>query len=91
MTIIEVKLFGRRQNMQTIGITEFKAHALKIIDRVAKSKEKIIITKRGKPVAEVGPFKNPVEKHAPGKLAGMLLFEKDIVAPLGEEMWEACK
>jgi hypothetical protein len=27
----------------------------------------------------------------PGKLANYLVFEKDIVSPLGEEMWDACK
>lgn len=77
--------------MESMAITDFKAHALKIIDRVSKSKERIIITKRGKPVAEVAPYKNSEEKPVPGKLAGTLVFEKDIVAPLGDEMWEACK
>jgi len=77
--------------MQTMGISQFKAHALKILDQVAKSQEGIIITKRGKPLAQVIPYRNSDTQHKPGKLANYLVFEKDIVSPLGEEMWDACK
>ena len=77
--------------MKTMAITEFKTYALKIIDEVAKSKESLIITKRGKPLAELIPFRKSEQKHVPGKLADALIFEKDIVAPLGDEIWEASK
>ena len=77
--------------MQTMGISQFKAHALKILDQVAKTQESIIITKRGKPLAQVIPYRNSDMNPKPGKLADYLVFEKDIVSPLGEEMWEACK
>jgi len=77
--------------MQTMGISQFKAHALKILDQVAKSQESIIITKRGKPLARVIPYRSSNINPKPGKLANYLVFEKDIVSPLGEEMWDACK
>jgi prevent-host-death family protein len=77
--------------MQTMGISQFKAHALKILDQVAKLQESIVITKRGKPVAQVIPYRNSDMNPKPGKLAKYLVFEKDIVSPLGEEMWDACK
>ncbi|MBW1911939.1 MAG: type II toxin-antitoxin system Phd/YefM family antitoxin [Deltaproteobacteria bacterium] len=77
--------------MQTMGISQFKAHALKILDQVAKSQEGIIITKRGKPLAQVIPYRNLDMNPKPGKLANYLIFEKDIVSPLGEEMWNASK
>ena len=77
--------------MQTMGISQFKSHALKILDQVAKTKEVIIITKRGKPLAQIIPYCDSISNHAPGKLADALVFEKDIVSPLGEEMWDACK
>ena len=77
--------------MQTMGISQFKAHALKILDQVAKSQEGIIITKRGKPLAQIIPYRSSDRKHKPGKLANYLVFEKDIVSPLGDEMWDACK
>ena len=77
--------------MQTMGISQFKAHALRIIDQVAKTKEAIVITKRGKPLAQIVPYRDSVSNHAPGKLAEALVFEDDIVSPLGEGMWEASR
>ncbi len=77
--------------MKTLGISQFKAQALRIVDEVAKSQESIVITKRGKPLAELIPYRNPDMSSKSGKLADTLVFEKDIVAPLGEEMWNISK
>ena len=77
--------------MQTMAISQFKTHALKILDQVAKSQEGIIITKRGKPLARILPYRSSDMNAKPGKLANYLVFEKDIVSPLGEDMWDACK
>ena len=75
--------------MKILAITEFKAHALQILANVAETREPVVVTKRGKALAEVIPFS--ASKPAPGKLSEALVFEKDIVSPLGEEMWDACK
>ena len=75
--------------MRTLAITDFKAHALQLLGQVAETREPIIITKRGKPLAEVIPF--TPETSRPGKPADALVFEQDIVSPLGEEMWDVCK
>ena len=75
--------------MRTLAITDFKAHALQVLGQVAETRERGVVTKRGKPLAEVIPFSPEVS--LPGTLADALVFEKDIVTPLGEEMWDACK
>ena len=77
--------------MKTMGISKFKSHALKILDQVAKTQEIIVITKRGKPLAQITPYRNSEINHKPGKLSDALVFEKDIISPLGEEMWDACQ
>ncbi len=77
--------------MQTMGISQFKTHALRILDGVAKSQKGIIITKRGKPLARIIPYRSSDMQPKPGKLSSYLVFEKDIISPLGEEMWDACK
>jgi prevent-host-death family protein len=77
--------------MQKMAISEFKAHALKIMAQVAKSKESIVITKRGKPLVQVVPFVSADRENTPGKLAKLLIFEKDITSDLGQEIWDACK
>ncbi len=77
--------------METMGISQFRAHLFKVLDQVAKSQVGIIVTKRGKPLAQVIPYRSSEIEPKPGKLADYLVFEKDIVSPLGEDMWDACK
>lgn len=77
--------------MKTMAISMFKAHALQIVDRVASSRELVVITKRGKPLARVVPYQPDVKVPVPGKLSEALVFEKDIVSPLKKEMWEALR
>jgi len=72
-----------------MAITEFKTHALQVLRDVAVRKENIVVTKRGKPLAEVVPYAE--KKQTSGRLAETLVFENDIVSPLGEDMWEACE
>jgi prevent-host-death family protein len=77
--------------LKTMAISEFKAQALKVLNEVAKSKEPVVITKRGRPLAQVVAFQKSGMKPKPGQLADAFVFEKDIVTPLGEELWEACQ
>jgi prevent-host-death family protein len=77
--------------MKTMGISEFKSHALKVLSQVEKTQEVVVITKRGKPLVQITPFRDLDANSQPGRLADSLVFEEDIVSPLGEEMWDACK
>ena len=69
--------------VKRIAIGTFKASAHKVIDQVAKTKQGLVITRRGKPLAEVVPFRGEDDRPVPGKLSEALVFEKDIVTPLG--------
>jgi len=73
--------------MKTMAISVFKAHALQAVAGVAKSREGIIITKRGKPLAQVVPYQPASGAAVLGKLSQTLVFEGDIVSPLGPEVW----
>ncbi len=77
--------------MKTMGISEFKAQALRVLDFIAKSHESLIITKRGKPLVQIDSCMSDETGAKPGRLAHTLVFEKDIMAPLGEGDWEACR
>ena len=77
--------------MKTMSISSFKAHALQVIEAVAETREHLIITKRGKPLAQVIPYQGGKSKPKPGKLSVYLVFEKDIISPLGGEMWEVSR
>lgn len=77
--------------MKTMTVTEFKAHALQAIAEVSDSREPLLLTRRGRPVVEVSPYREHQLRSQPGRLAHRLIFEKDIVSPLGADMWEAAR
>ena len=77
--------------MTSMAISEFKAHALQAVGRVASSRNSIVITKRGKPIAQVVPYQPSDATLKPGKLSEALVFEKDIISPLEAGMWETTR
>ena len=68
---------------KTVPTGYFKAHCLVLLAKVARTRQPLIITKQGKPVAKVVP----TELQAPGDLLGSVKFHSDIVAPILDE-WE---
>lgn len=44
--------------MKTTEISKFKTYALKISDRIAKTREIIITTKQGNPSAQISPYRS---------------------------------
>ena len=74
---------------KTIKASELKANCLALLDEVVRTGKKIVITKNGKPVAELGPLQ-VTKRNARGILKGKLLIKGDIVSPLGVD-WDALK
>lgn len=72
----------------TVGAGDFKAKCLQLLDAVAAHRETLIITKRGKPVAKLVPMPPDIQWF--GALAGSVLIEADIVAPIDDE-WDAAR
>ncbi|MBS3758712.1 MAG: type II toxin-antitoxin system Phd/YefM family antitoxin [Desulfobacterales bacterium] len=75
--------------MDTISVSEFKKHALRIFDNIAQTDGQIVVTKRGKPIAQINAYKKPSQKPTPDRLADTIIFEEDIVSPFGPDEWEA--
>ena len=72
---------------KTMAAGEFKAKCLEVLDRVADTGEPVIVTKRGRPVAQVAPVaKKP--RTLFGFMKGEMRIVGDIVSPL-DEPWEA--
>ncbi len=42
-----------RENLETVTISEFKAKCLALLDRVKRTGEPLLVTRRGEPIAEV--------------------------------------
>lgn len=76
--------------MKEISASRFKAQCLSLMDDVAASGDEIVITKKGKPVAKLGPYRSPGKKGVYGLFKGEVRIVGDILAPLDVE-WEAMK
>ena len=74
--------------MESLTVSKFKATCLSILDDVQKQKKRIVITKRGKPIAEVVPYLKTDRKVS---LKDSVTFIGDIVSPIAEEDWEVLK
>lgn len=73
-----------------ISAAEFKTNCLKIMDEVEKSHDPVIITKRGRPVAQLVPVEPPGTKRKPlfGYMAGEATLLGDVVN-MPKTIWEA--
>ncbi len=67
---------------------EFKAKCLQLMDEVEKSKQEIVITKYGKPVAKLVPYTQEKRSFF-GALKGSFTHIGDIVSPVSEDDWDA--
>lgn len=73
-----------------IKASEFKAKCLALMDEVAETGERIVITKNGKPLVDLVPHRELPKKSPFGVLKGRLFITGDIMSPLDVE-WDAMK
>ena len=78
--------------METINASDFKARCLGILDRVAATGERVVILKRGRPVAELGPASRTDATYPQMALKGTATVLGDIVGPaVSEDHWESLR
>jgi prevent-host-death family protein len=70
------------KRIKRVAAGEFKARCLALLDLVAETGEELVVTKRGKPVARLLPA------EAPPGLRGSVVWESDLVSPVGDR-WDA--
>jgi prevent-host-death family protein len=73
-----------------IKASEFKTKCLVLIDEVARTGTAVVITKNGKPVAELVLHRPRAARTASGILRDDLFITGDIIAPIDVE-WDALK
>lgn len=69
-----------------VSVTDFKAKCLQILERVRATGEKVLITKHGKVIAELGPV-SADQPAGPGLARGSLKIVGEIVEPF-DAGWE---
>lgn len=68
-----------------IPVGEFKAHCPQLLDEVVATGQPLIITKCGKPVAELVPLEPVVRERNPGSAKGKhIRMSADFDAPLAD-------
>lgn len=77
--------------MVTIQASEFKAKCLALMDQVARTGETILVTKNGKPVAELRPHRPPRIESPLGLHKGQSVILGDIIEPVDTGSWKALK
>ncbi len=78
--------------MKTINASDFKARCLAILDDVHESGERVVILKRGRPVAVLVCPSDQDRGCAQAELDGTVEVIGDVVNPvLPEEYWDVLK
>ena len=72
---------------RTMKASEFKAKCLQLMDEVAESGEEIIITKYGRPVSKLIPYKERPKSFF-GADKGRMKIVGDIVSPMPAEWFD---
>ena len=73
--------------MKTILVSEFKAKCIGLLKQVQKTKEPLVVTLRGKPLARVEPIVQPKKRVRLGALKGWMEIKGDIIHSTMEKDW----
>jgi prevent-host-death family protein len=75
--------------MRSVPVGEFRARCSAILEGVRATREPIVITKRGRPVAKLVPVEAPADVLI-GRLKGIIEIVGDIESPIERpKAWKA--
>ena len=80
-------------HMEEIAISKFKATCLAVMERVRLTRQPVLVTRFGEPVAEIVPPSPPPRPEGwLGCMADTAEITGDVVTPAGDaEDWEAIR
>lgn len=71
---------------KVVTATHFKAHCLRLLEDVRRTRQPLVVTRHGRPVAEIGP--PSLRATAVNALKGSILQQDDLLAPVAGT-WES--
>jgi prevent-host-death family protein len=78
--------------MKQIAISEFKAKCLALLEQVQKTKKPILVTRFGKPMAQVSPAPAAADPDWFGSMKDQIEILGDIISPANDEDdWEVLR
>lgn len=81
-------IFGDPGFMKTVSASEFKAQCLALLEEVRSTRQPLLVTRHGKPVAEVCPHARTHEAGNP--LKGSIVHQGDLVSPV-DTRWHSVR
>ena len=77
--------------MKRMGAAQFKTRCLAVMDTVSKTRQPVLITKRGRPIAKLVPVEDEAKEFL-GRLQGVMEIVGDIEAPIEPpEAWKVMR
>ena len=76
---------------RVVNVTEFKAKCLALLDEVGEHGGKITITRRGRPLATVGPVERVAWKSPEGSWVGRVTLPDDLVEADTSDLWDVVR
>jgi prevent-host-death family protein len=73
--------------MKVVAAAEFKNSCLALLDEVQRTRQRVIVTRHGKPVAQIQPI-DPAPRAPGNPLKGSIVREGDLVSPI-DGGWDA--
>ena len=70
---------------KVVTATHFKAHCLRLLEDVRRTRQPLVVTRHGRPVAEIGP---PSAAGTSNALKGSVLQQDDLVSPVAG-IWDS--
>ena len=74
--------------MRTMLVSEFKAKCIAILKDVQRTRQPVLVTLRGKPLAAVQPVKDRPRRKRLGALRGRMVIRRDLVRIDTTRDWE---
>ena len=74
--------------MRTMLVSEFKAKCIAALKEVQRTRQSLLVTFRGKPLATVQPVPEPGRGKWFGRLKGRMVIRRDIVRAATTGDWE---
>ena len=74
--------------MKSVAVSEFKSKCIAILKEVQRTRESIVVTLRGKPMAVVQPAPEPGAGKRLGTLKGSMKIRRDLVRTDASADWE---
>jgi prevent-host-death family protein len=75
--------------MKTVPAAKFKDQCLALLDEVRRTRLPVVVTRHGKPVAQIGPIMVTGTRGA-NPLKGSIEHEGDLVTPI-DGAWDALR